>query len=74
MKRVKIVLFLMTLIVSLADTCFAEQKYNPYVNQWETTYSDSQIKYNPYNNSWNYERQGSQMEYNPYTNRWEYQR
>ena len=33
---------------------FAEQKYNPYTRQWETTSPDAGLNYNPYSRGYEY--------------------
>jgi hypothetical protein len=47
-------------------------KYNPFSNNWEMTYPNSQLNYNANQNTWQYTTPNAQPQYNPFSNRWEY--
>ncbi len=53
-------------------TAWADQKYNPYENRWETVPSDWEVEYNPFENDWSYQPEEAEIEYNPYENQWEW--
>lgn len=59
-------------IILWAATAYADQRYNPYSNTWETTTNNTVLKYNAYENNWSYQHPASRPEYNAYENKWEY--
>jgi len=84
MKGLFICLIGLMFILS-AGLAQAEQKYNPFSGQWETTYPESQLRYNPWDNTWQYvtpppgsdNRQRRDLllpapQYNPYNGKWEF--
>ena len=88
MKRrlVPFIIFFVGLMFLLVAQAKAEQKYNPFSGQWETTHPESQLQYNPFDNSWQYvtpprgrnSRERDFLlpapQYNPFNNKWEFPR
>ena len=68
MKKLLIVI----LVLVFCGVCWADQKYNPYQDRWETTSPDAQLQYNPYEDEFTYEQPDSGLEYNPYEDKFEY--
>ena len=62
------------LLMLLSAPVFAEHKYNPYTQRWETVAPNSVLKYNPYEREWEYAQPGSKPTYNPYEHQWEFDR
>jgi len=67
----KIILFL-SILLAMAGTCMAEQKYNAWENRWETVPSNWETKYNAWDNSWSYQPENAKTEYNAWENKWDW--
>jgi len=67
--------FLILLILVAPMTGYAEQKYNPYENKWETvsdkSHEQAVLKYNPTTGKHHYAQPDAKLKYNPYENEWE---
>jgi hypothetical protein len=50
----------------------ASPRYNPFNNNWEMTYPNSQLNYNPFSNNWQYTAPNAQPQFNPFSGNWEY--
>jgi len=88
MRKVFVCLIGLTLILG-ASLAQAEQKFNPFSGQWETTYPESQLRYNPMDGTWQYLTprpaeptpipvlpvpQFPRLEFNPFNGKWEFPR
>lgn len=60
----------------LALPALAEQKFNPYSGEWETTTPDAEVEYNPYSGKHEYvphpQGREPELEYSPYNDTWEH--
>ena len=59
-----------TLICSSVDA-YAEQKYNPCSNEWETVMPDVQLKFNTFSNKNEFASPDASPKFNPYANKYE---
>jgi hypothetical protein len=58
------------LLGSLLGSSYAEQKYNHWTGEWETTSPDSTMEYNHWTGEWGYH--SGDLEYNHWSGKWEY--
>ena len=63
-------LLLLTLLCC-SLTAYAEQKYNPYNNEWETVSPDAELKYNPFSNNHEYVSPDAEPRFNAYSGEYE---
>ena len=59
------------LLFGITFSIYAESKYNPYTDEWETVSPNSQLKYNPFSGEWKYANPDAESKYNPYSGDWE---
>jgi len=66
---------LMLLVLAIPMTAYAEQKYNPYENKWETVSDKDKektiLRYNPTTGKHHYAQPDAKLKYNAYENKWE---
>ena len=63
-------LLLLTLLC-FSINVYAEQKYNPYNNEWETVMPDAQLQFNPFSNKHEFASPEASPKFNPCLNKYE---
>ena len=56
---------LLTFIIVFFANVYAEQKYNPYSNEWETVIPDAQLQFNPFSNTHEFASPDASPKFNP---------
>ena len=67
-------LIIAVMLVMVAGTAQAEQRYNAFENCWETVPDNSNWtpQYNAFDNDWSYQPSDADMEYNAFENSWDW--
>lgn len=71
MKRL-LIAGLVGVMMGLCILAFAETRYNPFENRYETASDCDVLKYNAFENKYSYEHENSQLEYNAFENEYEW--
>ena len=70
--RMKQVLLMLALVLSLVGIAGAEQKYNSFTGSWETAADSDFIKFNAMDGSWSYQSPDAQIVFNPFQGTWDW--
>ena len=66
------ILLVLVMVLGMAVTGYAEQKFNPMTSKWETVPDDWEVKHNPMDNDWSYQPDDAEVEYNPMEGTWDW--
>ena len=63
---------LLFILFCFSLNAYAEQKYNPYNNEYEIVPDNFEPTYNPFSGEYEMAPQGASPEFNPYSGEWEF--
>ena len=63
---------LLFILFCFSLNAYAEQKYNPYNNEWEIVSPDAELKYNPFSNNHEYVSPDAEPRFNAYSGEYEW--